>query len=412
MIVDLLFLLVSATCWLGAGYRARGIRHAENRAATAALVTALASLGAATFMQVRDVWALVDHITGVPTAAKLLGHCFTLVTAYAAQTILVTTLTSSRPHTMRRTRRRAVVLVGALAVMAALVLATPDGQKPIRPGDGVIEPNWAGTIYVLLYSLYLGAANADICRMGFRYSRLADRPFLKLGMLLIAYGTAIGTVYAAGKAVLVLGRLVGVESSALEYLVLGPMVLAAAALVAVGSVLPALSARQWLHPPVLWLLRLWTYTALRSLWAQLVSSADVPRLLPTAWRTVTGSGLKLQFLLQRRVTEISDGLLQLRGYVNPDATAVAERLAGEAGLRASERRAVVEAASIVAALQARRAGQPTTARGTLQSPPFSDPDSKAWWLHQVAWAMRRSPTVQAAAALSSPSPPVSDGASS
>ena len=409
MIVDLLFLLVSATCWLGAAHRARGIRRAENRAATGALVAALACLGAATFMQVRDVWALVDHITGVPTTAKLLGHVFTLVTAYAAQTILVTTLISSRTQAMRRTRRRAVVLVAALAVMVALVLATPDGQKPIRPEDGVIDANWAGTVYVLVYSLYLGAANADICRMGFRYSRLADRPFLKLGMLLIAFGTAIGTIYAAGKAALVFGRLIGVESSAVEYLGLGPMVLAAAALVAVGSALPALSAHSWLHPPVRWLLRMWTHTALRPLWAQLVRSASVPRLLPTTWRTVTGSGLNLPFLLQRRVTEISDGLLQLRGYVDPQTTAVAERLAAEAGLQASERRAVVEAAGIVAALRARRAGR-TAQHGSPQSPPFSDLDSKAWWLHQVAWAMRRSPVVRAATTLPVPTSPVSDGA--
>jgi hypothetical protein len=238
---------------------------------------------------------------------------------------------------------------------------------------------------------------------------LADRPFLRLGMLFIAYGTAVGTLYAAGKVALVAGRLAGVESTPVEYAVLGPMVLIAVLLTAVGSILPAMSGWRRLQAPVLWLLRLWTYRALRPLWARLVASADVPQLLPTTWLKMAGSGFSLQFLLQRRMTEISDGLLQIRSHLDPAVAATAGRLADAAGLAASERRAVMEAATIQAALYARERGLSTTGSAP-EPPPFSDLDRKAWWLQQVAWAFQHSPITRDAARQAVQFPASSDGA--
>ena len=409
MLIDLLFLVLSLLCWTGACYRARDVRRTGNRLAEIALVTALAGLGLGLFMQIRPVESFVDQATGVPTAAKLLGHCFVLITAYASQTILVMTLTATRERAIRRAQRRAVVLLVVLGALVSLTLSAPAGQAPLRASDGVPLPNVSGTIYVGAYSVYLAIATVDICRMGFRYARLADRLFVRLGMLLIALGTAVGTGYAAGKVLLVAGRLAGVESTPVERNIIGPMVLIAATLTSVGAVLPALSRWRSLHPPVLWLVRLWSYRALKPLWAQLVASADVPLLLPTMWLKVSGSGFSLQFLLQRRVTEISDGLLQIRSQLDPRVAAAAGAAADAAGVAAAERRAIIEAATIVAALRTSNHEHGTDGAAP-EPPPFSDLDRKAWWLQQVAWAVKHSPIARTAADHAVRAFPSSDGA--
>jgi hypothetical protein len=245
--------------------------------------------------------------------------------------------------------------------------------------------------------------------MGFRYSRLADRVFLRLGMLSIAYGTAIGTGYAAVKVLLVAGRLAGIESTPVERVVLAPVILAAVVLTSVGSVLPSMRRWRRLQAPVRWLVRFSTYRALRPLWAVLVSSVPVPQLTTSSWLRASTSGLSLQFLLQRRVTEISDGLLQLRPHLHPGPGVVAGRLAERAGLAAGEREAVMSAARIAAALRERARGAVPGEPEAVPSPQFSDLDSKAWWLQQVSWAMRRSPIVREAVRAGAP-PTVPDGA--
>jgi hypothetical protein len=393
---DAIFAVVAAGCWLAALHRARHLRRPGAGLAVGALVTALSALGTATLIQIPDVAVRLDRLTATPTGGKLIAHCCVLIAAYAAQTVLVLTLTPARSLAIRRVRRRLLVLLSILTVLVLLVLLAPTGQEPMRAVDGVPRPTVPGAVYVALYCGYLGIANVDICRMGFRYARLADRAFLRLGMLSIAFGTAIGTGYTAGKALLVAGRLAGVESTAVERFVVGPVVLIAVTLTAVGSVLPSLSRWRPLQRPVRWLVRFSTYRALRPLWARLVDSVQVPQLTTSSWLRATTSGLSLQFLLQRRVTEISDGLLQLRPHLDPRPGIVAGRLAERAGLAAGEREAVMTAAGIAAALRARADGVTPAEPDATASPQFSDLDSKAWWLQQVAWAIRHSGIVEEA----------------
>ena len=408
MTTDAVFAVVAIGCWLAALHRARDLRRPGAGLAVVALVTALFGLGTATMIQIPEVASGLDRLTATPTGGKLIAHCCVLITAYAAQTVLVLTLTPAKTIAVRRIRHRLLVLLSILTALVLLVLLAPAGHQPMR-ADGVPAPTVAGAVYVSLYCGYLGIANVDICRMGFRYSRLADRAFVRLGMLLIAYGTAIGTGYTIGKALLVAGRLAGVDSTGVEHVVVGPVVLVAVVLTAAGSVLPSLSRWRPLRRPVRWLVRFSTYRALRPLWATLVTSVQVPQLTTSSWLRARTSGLSLQFLLQRRVTEISDGLLQLRPHLEPAPALVAGRLAERAGLAAGEREAVMTAAGIAAALRARADGVVTAEPDSTAAPQFSDLDSKAWWLQQVGWAVRRSSIVREAVRAGE-APTVPDGA--
>ena len=64
----------------------------------------------------------------------------------------------------------------------------------------------------------------------------------------------------------------------------------------------------------------------------------------------------MSFRLYRRVVEIRDGWLALRPYFEPQVSAFARQLCHDAGLAGNDADAVIEAASLVAALSAKASG--------------------------------------------------------
>jgi hypothetical protein len=134
---------------------------------------------------------------------------------------------------------------------------------------------------------------------------------------------------------------------------------------------------------------------LRPLWAMLLDGAPDVRLPPEP-----GTWLAARFRLHRRVVEIRDAQLALRPFQNSRAAAEAANAALLAGLPRDERDAVIEAAMIVSALDARRAGfAPASSPDVGHSlpEPGNDLESEADRLLRVSRAVRRSPIVRRAA---------------
>ncbi|OLF14675.1 DUF6545 domain-containing protein [Actinophytocola xanthii] len=112
----------------------------------------------------------------------------------------------------------------------------------------------------------------------------------------------------------------------------------------------------------------------------------LPRSRPARWQTV-------EFRLYRRIIEIRDAVLTLRPYVDEQVANTARESAAAAGLDRDGQEAVVEAATLAAALRAKAdnrvngdAAPPTAVRP-------ADIDEEARWLTGVADAYRRSPVV-------------------
>jgi hypothetical protein len=105
-----------------------------------------------------------------------------------------------------------------------------------------------------------------------------------------------------------------------------------------------------------------SYQSLRRLyplWVTLYRSNPEIALFPPLSPLADALAVRdLGFRLCRRVIEIRDGLLTLQPYIDPRVAEMTRVLCREAGLADEEAQAVVEAASLAAALRAKEEGRP------------------------------------------------------
>jgi hypothetical protein len=148
-------------------------------------------------------------------------------------------------------------------------------------------------------------------------------------------------------------------------------------------VAPALAdARRWLADER-------SRRRLKPLWQALRGASPDIALFPANAQT----GLRMN--LYRQVIEIRDGQLALRSHVSATVLDAATTLGREAGLSAEQTRAVVEAASISAAIAAKLSGREPhsplpTPEGTTGGADFT---TEVAWLERVSDAFRHSPIV-------------------
>lgn len=164
-----------------------------------------------------------------------------------------------------------------------------------------------------------------------------------------------------------------------------------------GATLPTWGPRAGLPALYRWAGRYRAYRRLAPLWLDLYRAYPQIALLPPS-RVAERLPLRdLDFRLYRRVVEIRDGCLALRPYREPRAAQVARELCRATGIADDERRVIVEATSLAAALQAKARGRPPH-----QTPPTlpllggADIHSEVATLERLARCYRRSPLVRAA----------------
>jgi hypothetical protein len=139
--------------------------------------------------------------------------------------------------------------------------------------------------------------------------------------------------------------------------------------------------------------RMWgAYWRLHPLWAVLSRAAPDVQLPPQP-----GTRFNARYRLHRRVIEIRDAELALRPYWNREIAGQAADAARSARLPADRRDAVVEAAGIVTALDARTRGAPAHNDDTPAEPAGpvlqNDLGAETARLILVSRAIRRSPIV-------------------
>jgi hypothetical protein len=143
---------------------------------------------------------------------------------------------------------------------------------------------------------------------------------------------------------------------------------------------------------------------LRRLWSRL--TAVMPRVVlgpgPSQRDDLHAVGTDLRLRLARRIVEIRDAALLLRGYVSDANAAAARTVLYAAGLVGDDLNAAAEAAWLRAAITARLAGLPPVRPAPTRSLcGGSAMTAEARWLGLVAAAWDRSATVSAATAISS-----------
>jgi hypothetical protein len=253
-------------------------------------------------------------------------------------------------------------------------------------------------VYWLIFLGFLGLALVDVVRLAWRWARLTDRAILGLGLRMTAAGGLVGLVYVGYDLLfLAASHLERADLLGDQPLITQILISASVALIVLGSTMPAWGPRVGLPRLLRWTNRYRAHRRLYPLWRRLCQAVPEVALVPTPppWRDALNVW-NLDFGLHRRVIEIRDARLLLRPYLDPRVAGAAEDLGRRQGLPDEDLRAVVEAASLAAAVRAKTQGHPASPETRPVPPPGgADLESETGWLAKVAAAYAHSPLVRA-----------------
>jgi hypothetical protein len=380
--------------WAAVVVKLPAVRRSPGNPALRAFWTALVALAMSFTVLLPPVYFTVDRLLGIPNLARLLAHALALVNACAAQAFLLH-LNFPRAVARRKVRRRGWGLAATLVLMTVLFTLAPVDQETMdfisRYGDlPRIQQYW------LVLLAYLGLALADVARLSWRYAGLTDKDTLSLGLRVTAAGGVVGLGYVAYDGAHVVARRLGLGAPlGYEPAIAQALLAVAITLLVVGSTMPAWGPRLGLGTALRWRRRYRAYRRIYPLWLALCRATpeialDPPRS-PVADALTAGN---LRFRLYRRVIEVWDGRLALRPFLDPGVADLAHRLACGAGLSGERRQAVVEAASLAAAVEAKAQGWRAPADASFEAPGGTSLDGEVDWLEKVALAYARSTVVR------------------
>jgi hypothetical protein len=383
--------LVALAAWALASER-RGVRQPIRWAGLAFVLCegfSLALLAPAT-VAVTEADAGVDSLSVIA-----LGD--TVRTAALSFLMLLACRLNPRPARRRSPLGQAVLAVAVQAVMVLLFVAA----RPTLTRDGnlIAAPSgrWLLAVRVALFAAYAIWALVEMFIALLPQTRQATTGPLRWGVRLVlsAIGTGVvWTLWSYDDIVHVLryGKLDGSEDTVSN--ILGAL---CATLVVAGSLIGKWSTT--FDATARWVRLCRCYVVMGPLWSALREA--MPQIaFPEGGRPLlAGWPAGIQFALYRRVIEIHDGRLVLRAYHHP---AVATWLEDDSGAADAADAALVEAATIAAALENMRRGRRFTGAGQCGAYGAAavdsalvptDLDAEVRWLSRVAWAFRRSPAI-------------------
>lgn len=392
----LLYGIPPALLWAAVVGKLPALRQHPDNPALRAYWLALLALAMAVTAILPPVQLAFDRATGVANLARLLGHGLALATACAAQAFL---LYSNYPQATARPRvqRRVWTLVASLVLMGTLFLLARVDQETLDfiGSYGTAVPI---LVYWLVFLTCLSVALVDVVRLAWRWAGLTDRAVLRLGLRVTGAGGFVGLVYVGYDLLFLVASQLGRPH------LLGPqplitqlLIVAAVALIVLGSTMPAWGPRVGLPSLLRWTNRCRSHRRLYPLWRSLCQAVPEVALVspPSPWRDLL-SVWDLGFALHRRIIEIRDARLALRPYLDPQVVDAADKLGRQGGLDGEDLRAVVEAASLAAAVQAKAEGcRARTGARTVAAAGGADLESESRWFVKVATAYTRSPLVRA-----------------
>ncbi|WP_216210931.1 MAB_1171c family putative transporter [Amycolatopsis aidingensis] len=277
-----------------------------------------------------------------PDANFAIQHIFILGSFLAVEVFFWLSI-SERGHDWRSGRWHISVLVALtiamlLAFAVSVVLEKPDFLHL----DYQHQP-WA-LATVLLYNGGLAVAMVAIALLARRWSRIADKPWLRRGLSTLTIACWFTMVYAAHHATFVVLPALEIQPPYSTDIEIVP--------IALGVILGLAGVTMPAWGPRLSALRQWTRyrrsaRRLEPLWAAFCAAYPDIRL------PVTPPSWDAEFLLHRRVIEIWDGRSRIRHLLDPDVARRAFETGDRHGLRGDELAASVEAALWHDALQRR-----------------------------------------------------------
>ena len=385
-VVDLIFLPAAVGIALLGVYKYRALRHAppERKATIRTVCLSCAFAGPSVLLGAPTVGMALDRATGINSLSVLLGFAFALGFVCSIQVMLV--YWSHPPVRAWRTSRWLVLTYSA--VVAAIVVLFTLGDRPEEHhhdfAAAYATAPYLAPLLILHFTAYV-VGLANVVRLCWQWSldpRTGDRPWLRRGLRITAFGILFPVAYGSITLVAVLGSWFGAELDtwssrvAPTVAILGvPFVIVGNCIAAWGSGLSLLwdrithfagDLRDYRRLTVLW-------RALRPIEPEMIHK-------PTSLTNRLSPRSRLFW----RVIEINDWLHQLPGFRDPAVATAARTRAELARLGEQETLAFEEAAQLKAALRARAQGR--RAKITVGA---DQPDTAADAGHAFAGERRR-----------------------
>lgn len=381
--------------WAAVLYKLSSLRRGPDDPAARPYLWTLVALALALTVLAQPVYVTLDRLAGVPNLARLLGHGFIMLTAWSARAIL-SYVNYPFEDARSRVRRHGFVLVVAFTLMAVLF-----GLAPVDEETMQFMSKYAAEPFILEYWLvflgFLGVALYDIVRLDLAYAARADNPALKLGLRTVALGGIVGLAYVTNEGLYVVGRQVDATYPLGDKdLITTVLVAGGTSLMIIGSTMPAWGPIVGIPAAARWINRYRTLRVLYPLWVDLYRASPDIALSPPSSPLMDALLLRdLNVRLYRRVVEIRDGLLTLRPFVDPRIREVAREVARSSGLSGDEPDTIAEAATVAAAIRAKRHGHAADAGDVVAAAPAgSDLGGEAAYFRRLARVYSCSPIVK------------------
>ncbi|MEU5435326.1 MAB_1171c family putative transporter [Streptomyces sp. NPDC020719] len=377
---------LSWTCAIGGlaafAYRLPDLLRRRNDPALWALCTYFLCSGIS-FLVDLDVLRLhISALFGRPNITSLIVQVAVVVLTAAQQVVLV--YWSSPPEEAPlRARRRMLFFGVALAVLfVASFVATPFAKSKSATSTillSIQDGHYA--LYMSFYLLICGIGQFETVRLSLRFTKMANRQWLRFGMRTVTVGASLIMVYCVTRSIQIAGTRLHFDASALD-----PVQWTC------GSVGALLQILGWTIPSwgihltraLGWLRSYRSYLALRPLWWALYqASPDIALDPPRCWPRDLIPPRDPHYSLYRRVIEIRDGQLMLRTTLS---LADFSREARSLDLPDDPTSPLGEALQVRAVLSipAEERAERADASDIPARPPYDDFRDEVEWLTEVA----------------------------
>ncbi|MFD9703903.1 MAB_1171c family putative transporter [Lentzea sp. NPDC059081] len=285
----------------------------------------------------------------------------------------------------RHVRRHGIGLVVALVTaVVPVVVASPEDYTAAHVADYGHAP--LSSIYLAVFTGYIAVLVGCTGRLSWTWSRLADEPWIRRGLVVGTAGYALAAVYCAVRTTFIVRAVLGAPVGVKEGAVTGWLIAAAVPFMLVGITVPGWGPR--LSAALRWGSMHRTHRRLHPLWLALTSANPHVRMsigpsrLGEKWAVDN-----LPLRLHLRVVQIWDARRALLDHCD---TADYDRALDDPRVRAKApdvRAAFAEAAMLTAGLRRHRAGEPAPRRGPDALPALAgtaDLAANVTWLRHVA----------------------------
>ncbi|MFD0357830.1 MAB_1171c family putative transporter [Streptomyces sp. NPDC127110] len=292
-------------------YRLPDVLRRRNDIALWALCTYFLCSGISFLVDLDQLRLHISAFFGLPNITSLITQVAVVVLTAAQQVVLV--YWSSPPAEARRmARHRVLFFAAALAVLVVASFAVgPVAHSETATSTILLSiKHGSYALYMSFYLLICAVGQFETVRLSLRFTTMANRQWLKVGMRTVTVGASLILVYCVTRSIQIAGTRLDYDAAALD-----PVQWTC------GSVGALLQIAGWTIPS--WGIRItrargWarsyrSYRRLRPLWWALYeASPDIALDPPRSWLRDLAPPRDPHYRLYRRVIEIRDGQLILR----------------------------------------------------------------------------------------------------